>query len=572
MYSTAMLRATRTPPRRHVILVLLIITCALAPLMHTSAQTPAKETKDTGVLAGRITREGHGIADVLLTLMPADWSGQQKPVAKATSDADGRYRLASVPPGRYYLNPFAPAYVVSDVNPADWRPGRLLNVAAGDKLEGLDFTLTRGGVITGRVTNADGKPVVETMVRVMAAEEADRKKPQYSVAMFRFQTDDRGVYRLYGLSVGRYLVYIGESAEDGMVRVGGAGSYPRTFYGSTNDLAQAKPVEVTTGEEATGIDIVVGKPAQSYAVAGRVVDERGQPVNGASIVYGPVNPEGRFVGSFGADGSKSNERGEFRLRGLAPNRYGVWAMEGQAFGGEQTANYSSAAAVEIIDQDVSGLEIKLARGATLSGVVTVEGTTNPAVLAKLSELRLGANTRGQTGLAPPAFANAKVNADGTFTLTGLRPGKTNLSLGWPQVKGFSLVRVQRDNLDQPEGLEIAAGERIVGVRVVVAYGASTVRGQVQFPAGPRPTGARIHVEAHRVGTPVGTGNGFGDVDALGRFVIENLSAGEYELVLFEDYPAFGTEQRKPPVDRKVVNVPESGDVQVTLVFKQETPQ
>ncbi len=567
-----MLRATQTQTRRHVIRALLIIACALAPLTYTSAQTPAKEPKDTGVIAGRITREGHAVADVLVTLMPGDWSAQQKPVAKTTSDADGRYRLANVPPGRYYLNPFAPAYVVSDINPADWRPGRMLNVAAGDKLEGLDFTLTRGGVITGRVTNADGKPVVETMVRVMAADEADRKKPQYSVAKFAFQTDDRGVYRLYGLSVGRYLVYIGESPEDGMVRVGGAGSYPRTFYGNTSDIAQAKPVEVTTGEEATAIDIVVGKPAQSYAVAGRVVDERGQPVTGASIVYGPINAEGRFVGSFGADGSKTNERGEFRLRGLSPNRYGLWAMEGQAFGGEQSANYSSAAAVEIIEQDVSGIEIKLTRGATLSGIVTVEGTTNPTVLAKLAELRLGANTRGQTGLAPPAFGNAKVNADGTFTLTGLRPGKTNLSLGWPQVKGFSLVRVQRDNLDQLEGIDIAAGERVTGVRVIVAYGASTVRGQVQFPNGQRPVGGHVHVEAHRVGTPVGTGNGSAEIDALGRFVLENLSAGEYELLLFADYPAFGTEQRKPPVDRKVVNVPETGDVQVTLVFKQEPGQ
>jgi hypothetical protein len=107
---------------------------------------------------------------------------------------------------------------------------------------------------------------------------------------------------------------------------------------------------------------------------------------------------------------------------------------------------------------------------------------------------------------------------------------------------------------------------------VLAYGASTIRGQVQFTSA-RPTGGQLHAEVHRIGAPVGTGGGSGDIDSLGRFVIENLAAGEYEVLLFEDYPGFGSEQRRPPVDRKVVTVPENGEAQITLVFKQEgTPQ
>ena len=560
-----------------------VLVCALALFVCALTQTaraqpppsPApKDVKETGTISGRITTENRGVAGVVVTLAPSDWSEREKSIAKATTDADGRYRLANVPPGRYYLNPFAPAFVVSDVNPAAWQPGRLLNVAPGDKLEGLDFTLTRGGVITGRVTNAEGKPLIETMVRVMAANEADRKNPLFSVPPFQYQTDDRGVYRLFGLNAGRYLVYVGEAPEDGVVHTGGGGSVPRTFYGNTAEIAQARPVEVAGGDEVTAIDIVVGKPPRSFEVAGRVVDERGRAVAGASVMYGPVRADGSFMGSFGSDGARTDERGEFHTRGLSPGRYGIFATQAQPFAQEQSQTYSDAAVFDIIDADVSGVQIRLARGATVSGVVQVEGTTNPAVIARLTELNLGTSVRqpaATTGtVAAPSFTQTKVNADGSFVLTGLRPGRHTMYLGWPQVKGFTLARVQRDGVDQPEGIEVAPGERIAGVRLVVAYGASTIRGQVQFTT-PRPAEGHLHAEVRRNGAPVGTGGGFGDVDALGRFVVENLAAGEYEVTLFEDYPAFGSEQRRPPLDRKVVNVPENGEAQVTLVFKQEAP-
>src|SRR5256885_2338160 len=93
---------------------------------------------------------------------------------------------------------------------------------------------------------------------------------------FTFQTDDRGIYRIFGLPANRYYVYVGEAQDDNSARMQfNASYYPRTFYGNTTELNEAKPVEVTSGAETSGIDITVGSPVRTYKAAGRVLDENG---------------------------------------------------------------------------------------------------------------------------------------------------------------------------------------------------------------------------------------------------------------------------------------------------------
>ncbi|HYX42557.1 MAG TPA: carboxypeptidase regulatory-like domain-containing protein, partial [Pyrinomonadaceae bacterium] len=338
MPSNDLLRPTKARARR-LSCALFAFACALAPHLNLHAQTPAKENKGSAVVAGRVVCEEHGVAGVLVTLMPASSTGMgpPQPAAKATTDTDGRYRLTNVPVGSYYLSAATPAYVSPDANLLTARQGRLLNITAGDQLEALDFTLMRGGVITGRVMNADGKPVVEARIQLVAAADANSQNQQTIFPPFSFQTDDRGVYRVYGLAAGRYLVSVGEGQDAriyGIAR-GGSSYIPHTYYGDTSDVAQAKPVEVTAGAETSGVDITVGKSARTYEAAGRVVDERGQPVAGAVLISNLLNADGRVTGNFMAGNSRTNERGEFHLKGFLPGRYGLYASQGQPFEQDQ---------------------------------------------------------------------------------------------------------------------------------------------------------------------------------------------------------------------------------------------
>ncbi|MCA1633420.1 MAG: carboxypeptidase regulatory-like domain-containing protein [Acidobacteria bacterium] len=525
----------------------------------SAAQTAAAKEAPASV-SGRVTNGEKGVPGIEVILTPPDPTSRIKAAARAMSDAEGRFRMTGVPPGRYQLMAVAPAYVVSDMT--GWPPGRNVNLSPGDAVEDLNFTITRGGVITGRVTDSEGKPVIGEQVQVASADESKGQGGDFMGGPGR-TTDDRGIYRVYGLAAGRYRVSVGQDRNSGMIRMGGPRRFYRlTFHPEATEREKAKIVEVAEGGETEDVDISVAKASRTFKAEGRFVSaETGRPVPDVQFGFGTVNAEAKRVGAFGFTGQKTNARGEFQVEQLAPGRYAVFGI-----GGDQEVDwYSDTATFEIDDADATGVEVKIHRGSTLSGVVQIEGVRDRAALAKLlQEANLTANVETRPNeLGAPRWGRAKIAPDGSFLLKGLRPGKLRLLLGWPPVKGLSLLRVEREGIEQREGMEIAEGAQVSGVRVVLAYGSAVIRGQVNITGGALAQGARLLVSARRVSAtggppavqPV-------EVDTRGRFVLEGLAAGEYELQLNLFPP---THQTRPPL-KQSITVGDGGEMQVTLVF------
>src|SRR5262249_49656454 len=147
----------------------------------------------------------------------------------------------------------------------------------------IDFALVRGSVITGRLTSADGRPIIGARVLASPADESVSRNTLYYQAGM---TDDRGVYRIYGLPAGRYRVSAdgselgpnGESWRNSGKRFG------RTYHPNVTDETRATVVEVKEGSEATGIDINLGEKRAMYEVTGRVIDvETGRPLSGEMV-------------------------------------------------------------------------------------------------------------------------------------------------------------------------------------------------------------------------------------------------------------------------------------------------
>lgn len=555
----------------------LALTAALLLLVAaraaTHAQPPAASSGQAGAIAGRVTTDdGRPAAGIALALMPAEFRpNSNRPVARAESDSEGRFRMSAVPAGRYRLLPLAPALTAPELRSgAFFENGKLINVAAGETVEGVDYVLTRGGVITGRVTTGDGKPAIGERINVIYADRRTERGPAAAaVSPFEWETDDRGVYRVYGLAPGRYLVSVGQDTEGGMVVVGMASArYARTFHPAATDPAQARVVEVASGGEATNVDITLAEAPKSFQATGRIVDDAGKPVADLGIAHSALRPDQKSVGGWGWDGSKSNQNGEFVIKNLFPGRYAAFAV---SFGPMET--YSEPAQFEVTDGDVSNLTIRLRRGASISGAAVVEGTSDRAVIQRLTSLTIYANvTPAKTDqLGPPTIGDNKISPDGSFRVAGIAPGKVRLVVGsYPPVKGFTLLRVERNGVEVPrDGIEVGPGEQVTGVRIVVGYGTATLRGQINVVSAGQPValpeGVRLSVSAARAGAQAsGFISGGATVDSRGRFVLEGLMSGEYEVTV----RAFATGAQPPrfvPV-KQTVQMTEGGEATLTVVY------
>jgi hypothetical protein len=203
--------------------------------------------------------------------------------------------------------------------------------------------------------------------------------------------------------------------------------------------------------------------------------------------------------------------------------------------------YNDPANFEISDGDATGVEVKVHRGATISGVVVVEGGANAAA----PQLMISATSRGQQGQGQGQRGQgggsgrqsaAQVGANGAFTISGLAAGSVRLNVndfgGGPGRGGggLTLVRIERNGAAINGDFEIASGQQVAGVRVVVGYGTGVIQGKVILVSGAPPAGTRLMVTARSLNSTGGGGqNRPAQVDASGNFRIEGLYSGSYEV-------------------------------------------
>ncbi len=502
----------------------------LLPLALLSIQAQTAETKvGTATVSGRVTMKGEPARGVVVSLQSEEAmrAGDRSPGLRMKTDENGRFRFASLKAGRYTLVALAPGFISSGDSTVGPR-GKSLNISDGENVENLEIALKRGAVITGRVTDPNDKPLVEQRVELTGLDE--RGQPRSGVPgvnPFMYSTDDRGVYRIYGLPAGRYLVSAGFAQREGSITVTvNRTYYQRTFHPDTTEQSKAKVVEVSEGYEATGIDIKVAGLKKTYDVFGRAVNgETGQPVAGVRIMFGSLMDGGKRIGGMGSFGNQTDAQGEFHVPGILPGKYALFASQER-----DSDYYSEPVLFEIGDEDVTGLVLKMRRGSSISGVAVIEGTNDPAILSKLSQVEVFASVRSEESLSAGA-SQAKLRPDGSFMIRGLKPGLAKLTIFYrPDASYFSILRIEHNGAPQREGVQINTGEQVAGVRIVIGHGTNVVRGQLRIAGGALPEDAIPVVNANRAGTEIANGRG-GQVDATGRFVIEGLTPGEYELKL-----------------------------------------
>jgi beta-lactamase regulating signal transducer with metallopeptidase domain/protocatechuate 3,4-dioxygenase beta subunit len=365
-------------------------------------------------------------------------------VLQTVTDADGRYRLVGMPKVTSYGSDDANAI---GVTPNDDQPYFMMNWLKLPETPGLgptklDFKLTRGLWITGRVTDkSTGAPVSAILTYSPSlSNPIAAKLPEFKRTRGRnrerYRARPDGTFRLVGLP-GRGLVSV--RAPGGVYRtaVGGAeipgmtkdGRYP-TLFGfepfSTNAMQEINP---SPGTESVVRDFALD-PGGIMRLS--FVDRAGKPVTRCFCCYGL--PQGGTM----SDGALEPT---FELKGLDPKETRPLLVV-------QTQQHLGK--VFLLRYDEKGPH---AQTVTLDPCATVKGRLVDEDGVPFKGENLSSRARGASGyelLGP----DAGCDSEGRFQFTDLPPGAeqyTILTSGFGKVERFAAVA---------DKVAVAAGQTI----------------------------------------------------------------------------------------------------------------
>jgi uncharacterized protein (DUF2141 family) len=500
--------------------LLTALLAAIAAGQQTSRDRadPAAPPAGTARLAGVVldtAPDPQPVRRAILTL-----TGTELPRGRtAISDDDGRFTFEQLPAGRYMLAATKPAYLPGAYGASrPGRPGVPLQIADGQALSNLRIVMARGAAVTGTLRDISGEPAPNLQV-VAFRMPVPGAAAQTVVPTGLSVTDDRGVYRVYGLTPGTYVVATvsrtsgrtpdvavlppseidqalrelqeraGLAATRATPSVDSAGLAPGTydlapvFYPGVPTPAAATTIRLGLGEERAGIDFPV-QFTRMATIRGFV----SYPPGEAPTIQFAIRTDGlRLPALTGSVPSFSSEAGPtgraFTYTNAAPGRYVITT---RTRSGEPLW---ARADVEIAGQDVSGLALTLRPMIRLRGRVVFEGNSRPIDASAIRLSIVAANGAGGGGSGYTQLGNLSVPAinvaaDGRFEIADIIPETYRLTVTFPAASGWwlrSAVVNGRDVLDHL--LEIEPAGDISGVVLTFSDRPTTLSGTLLTSAG-----------------------------------------------------------------------------------------
>lgn len=524
------------------------------------SQTADSIRKPAGSISGRVTLDGKAAPAILVAAVAGDTVNRRVAPARAVTDADGHYLISGLAPGQYQVWTLTPN-MLADPNVYNgyfpfFGAIKAINLDGDEQVANIDLKLIRGAVITGRVTNSENKPVVGEAINLQLLDKNGNPILGAVPSTYdeMFQTDDRGIYRIYCLAPGRYKVATGE--DPAYERFFNARRYERAFYLDPADQSKPGIVELAEGQVVENIDLRVQPAPPTFSIAGRVIDkETGAAIPRAGLLLNQVKKDARSGGL----GIHADERGEFTQNGLAAGHYTVTPTS-EFYGGNY---YGDPVEVELVDKDLTGVEVKTTPGLSLSGVVVAEGLSIKELLTMLPGLTVTASVATANNQTRAAGGRAKVEPDGSFQVDGLRPGQLSIAVGTqsPTFVHTPVNRMERDGVPVTQNFDFQ--QSTAGLRVTVDYGTGTIRGTIKFEGDASVEFARIFASCRREGARDGS---YAQVDTRGRFVIGNLAPGPYEVTIQIGGGTANNPFRPVPPQKQIVNITNGAETEVTFLI------
>jgi len=361
------------------------------------------QTQEGWEVTGTVTTDSGPVKGAVVSISGASY------VPGVRTDGQGSYSLKGVVPGRYSVS-------IQKMDNTSVPQSRTLTLTGGMRLK-VDFRIPKGGVISGRVLDENKQPVRDMVVHAMSKTiSGDRPTLREQGVDL---TNDLGEYRIPHLPDGAYALAVDRKQPlpmrkraSGPGPTPGRGYPPITFYPGTRVPDAAAVLDVRSGGEQTGLDIVLRKQSTlcvSFKAGGGWETRASAALNERLRGYEPTVAQG------GADANASSE-----ICGVAPGEYRLHLQKISVDQDRhlQVHGYQMAAfTMDKENVDLGTLE-PLAQ-ADIRGTVSVKDASGDSVPAGLyvsivaSEMQ-----RVYTGRRPE-----QVKPDGTFVLSNMFMGE-----------------------------------------------------------------------------------------------------------------------------------------------------
>jgi hypothetical protein len=458
------------------------------------------------------------------------------PVIYVNTDQNGRAVFKDLAPGGWAVSVDQPGYI-----PPSTVTGRVIGPNA-QKHE-VEMLLTRGSVVSGRVLDPNGNPVVQAVVNLVTTTYVLGKKTvEAALPVKQAQTDDRGEYRLIGIKPGNYYVRVtlpySQSPWNNVWN-----DFPQVVYHpGVLESRNATLITVRPAQDVATIDVrlpnvrtfKVSGIVTNQVPGGRVFDRGVTDRTVRSYYLGPTDPESLEnpwqtpLASI-REALRSEETG-FEIKGVAPGSYYLYTRWDQG-PGPTPSWFTIRTPLEVEDRDVEGLRIDLKPSGSIHGRIRVEG--NAPLPSSVMRLDLQQKER-MWGYLGESSSSTVDPTTGEFTIPSVPEGRFNILVRWLPADAFvSDIRqagrsvfddgVAADSSGQPLEITInLKGGIIQGVVQQASSSPDVPAGVTLVPARARRTNPQLYKRV--------------ETNANGQFTLRGVAPGEYSIFAWSALP------------------------------------
>ena len=262
------------------------------------------------ILRGIVVENQTGLPLARTLVMVRPVAGTSGASQSVRTNTYGSFEFTGLPGGTYIVIASRRSFATVQYGQKNWKAVGLPVILEEPQSQFLNIRLPHFGAIAGRLVDENGVGLPEHDVIAY-------RNTRPPVIAGRAVTDDRGMYRIFGLEPGTYLVRT-------LAKLYEEGGYLPTFYRDVAAVDQARPVDVDLDRQTDDVT-VRPTPGVLLRVGGTV----------SSLNVPPAPATLTLVSDMGSETVTSDGEGHFQFNPQAPGKYELYGSAP----GDRTAAY-----------------------------------------------------------------------------------------------------------------------------------------------------------------------------------------------------------------------------------------